>query len=83
VLDGLRPDTCVVVVDNIRWDQYGNNAEAFDFIEYGCDGDRRILLRKQRIESQRGQIGVSREQLVYIEQDANARLRGRQGCTCR
>ena len=83
MLDGLRPDTCVVVLDRIRWDQYGNNAEAFDLIQYGCDGDNRVRLATQRIEAGRGQVGVSRSQLEWIEQDVNSRLRGRVECTCR
>jgi hypothetical protein len=83
MLDGLRPETCVIVVDNIRWDRLGTTAAAFDLYQYGCDGDRRVLLDKQRIEGSPGQQGVYAEYLDQIERDVNRRLRERRGCTCR
>lgn len=83
MLDGLRPDTCVIVVDNIRWDRDGVMAMEFDLFEYGCDGDNRVLLAKQRIEAWAGQVGVSRSQLEWIEHTANEGLKARIHCTCR
>lgn len=84
MIDGLRPDTCVIVVDNIRWDHYGENASAFDLLQYGCDGENRVMLSKERIDpGGSDEVGVSAGQLNWIENDVNARLRQRQDCTCR
>lgn len=91
MLDGLRPDTCVIVIDNIQWsvpayeDVYvvDGNAQSFDLIQYGCDGDRRVLLSSERIAASDGQVGVSRPVLDELEARVNQMLRARGHCTCR
>lgn len=83
MLDGFRPDTCVVAVDRVRLDSHGSSAEAFDLIEFGCDGERRVLLARRRIEGRPGQVGISSAQLDHLIWVANEHLRARRGCTCR
>lgn len=83
MFDGLRPDTCVLVVDNILWDQYGELATAFDVIQYGCDGERRVLLQKERIDGGSRHQGVAATQLNYLVDRVNGTLRARFDCTCR
>ena len=88
---GLLPGTCVIVIDNILWSRVmgsyewgvGDNAQEFDLVQYGCDGDRRVLLFSERITTTSGQVGASRPMLDELERDVNLLLRQRSHCTCR
>jgi hypothetical protein len=93
VLDpsGLLPNTCVIVIDNILWArvmreyEWGedDNAQSFDLVQFGCDGDRRVLLATQRIDAADGAKGVARPFLDDLERDLNLLLQQRAHCTCR
>lgn len=83
MLDGLRPDTCVIVVDNIRWDRYMDSAMSLDLIQYGCDGENRVFLDRLTIQAEPGQVGVPAGVVNDLERSVNAALRVRAHCTCR
>ena len=91
LLAGLDPKTCVLVVDGIElqydhgiWDDWDRRVGAYDLYQYGCDGENRVVVKRERMAgAERNKSAMALALLERVIADVNRELGRPAHCTCR